>query len=106
MTTTCAREGDDLVVSVSGDLDAATWEEPVDALAAVLTGHPDVRVVVDLGGVTFLDSSGIGSLVRMRALWHDADVAFVLRRVGPKVSRLLAIAGLGGVFDVLPVSAP
>ncbi|MHA3705104.1 STAS domain-containing protein [Jatrophihabitans sp. YIM 134969] len=107
---TAVRQGADLVVTVEGALDTATWDEPVQVLAAEL-GHGGTdgarveRVVVDLGGVTFLDSSGLGTLVRMRSACHDAEVAMTIAHPRPMVRKLLVMTGLDTVFGVVPVSA-
>ncbi len=52
-------EGDSCVVVVGGEVDMATAAQLDAALETV-----DGNVVVDLAGVTFLDSSGIGVLVK------------------------------------------
>ena len=50
------------VVSVAGEIDLSTEHVFRDALASVLAGGA-VRVVVDLAGVTFMSSTGIGVLL-------------------------------------------
>lgn len=55
-------EGDTCVVSVSGELDRFTS----DQLVSVATADHHPEMVIDLGGVTFLDCSGYGALVASR----------------------------------------
>ena len=92
-----ARDDGGCTVSVSGEVDIATVEEFLAAAGSCLDGGA-TRVVVDLGGVTFIDSSGLGALVRIRnqALENDAEV--VLDNVPATVDRLLQVTGLAAAF--------
>jgi len=52
------------VVEVSGEIDVASAPALRDRLLALLNrGASDL--IVDLGGVTFIDSTGVGSLLRV-----------------------------------------
>ncbi|HEV7654390.1 MAG TPA: STAS domain-containing protein [Mycobacteriales bacterium] len=84
------------VLSVSGEVDIHT--SPMLRLAlADLTG-PERRLIVDLGDVQFLDSSGLGALVEglNRAKDMDGDLSLVCP-AGPML-KLLRITGLDQVF--------
>lgn len=86
---------DDGVVVVRGDIDMAGG--PV--LEAAIVGlENDRTLVIDLAGVSFIDSSGLRSLLgaSRRARARGADVA--LRSIGPEVTRLLEITGTTGQF--------
>lgn len=78
------------VVAPSGEIDAATCEQ----LAEQLVAPPGSRLVVDLSQVSFLDSSGIGTLhlARQKALKNGGDLA--VTRPTPFVFRVLEITGL------------
>jgi len=77
------------VVRLSGEIDlnaVPALHEHLDPLNG--------NVVVDLGGVTFLDSSGIGALVRTRIRIEAVGGTVVLRDPQPIVQRTLEIVGL------------
>ena len=59
-------------------------------------------VIVDLTGLEFLDSTGLGALIgaQRRALENDSEVRLVVSE-GP-IARLLNITGLVRVFGVYP----
>jgi anti-anti-sigma factor len=83
------------VVALYGELDAATVDGLLDALVEVAGS----TVVVDLSGLTFMDSSGIGALVvaRNRILANGLG-QLVLTRPGVIVRKALEIVGLSQWF--------
>jgi len=80
-------------VLVPSQFDLAV-EEPFVALVAEQLAVPGRRVVVDLGGVDFIDSSGVRALMRVHI--HADRVA--LAGVREPVLRVLRIAGLDNVL--------
>jgi anti-anti-sigma factor len=74
---------------VSGELERST----VDGFEAVLDGAraSTSRLVLDLSHVTFVDSSGVRSLIR---LGQALGAALVLRDPSPRVRRVLELRGL------------
>ncbi|MBW0093640.1 STAS domain-containing protein [Pseudonocardia sp. KRD-184] len=95
------RAGEVLVVSVAGELDAATTPE----LQALLDRHrlPAARhLVLDLGGVTFASSAGVNLLVEIADAPAHAPALHLAGTENRVVSRLLEITGLTGVFCLHP----
>ena len=84
--TDVARSSTSLV-RASGELDITVRTALVDDVGAALQEEPP-RLVLDLGGVTFCDSSGLGALLDIRRLADEAGVAVVLRAVSAQVARL------------------
>jgi anti-anti-sigma factor len=79
------------VVAVSGELDVATSQ----VLERELAKLPGVALlVVDLRGVTFIDSTGLGVLVRAHQLTQEQGRRFGLVRGNGQVNRLLSLTGL------------
>jgi anti-sigma B factor antagonist len=79
------------VVALSGELDAASS----DGLADALVQAAGSTVVVDLSGLTFMDSSGIGTLaVARKRIAADGLGQLVLTRPGAAVGKVLDIVGL------------
>ena len=87
------------VIVVRGEVDVFTSPRLRQVLFdPVLCSQP--KVVVDLDEVTFMDSTGIGTLVAARrwAASRDSEIALVCTE-GPAL-RLLEIVSLNRVFDV------
>jgi len=99
-----AADGARLVIS--GEIDISTGVFLRDALrAARERGQP---VELEMSGVTFIDSHGVGHLVELAA---PRDGVPPVRVVEPsrQVVRVLTLLGLGPMFhldDVEPPSAP
>ena len=56
-------EGDSTVIAVSGELDVFTAPKLDASIAEAIEGG-SVNLIVDLTDVTFLDSTGLGSMVK------------------------------------------
>ena len=63
-------------------------------------------LVVDLGGVTYIDSSGIASLVEAYQKARTSNLGFTLAEVGPPVMRVLSLARLDKVFPIAATTTP
>jgi anti-anti-sigma factor len=60
-----------------------------------------MRVVLDCKELTHMDSSGIGTLVRLHVHCKSAGCALELMNVGQSVRQLLGIAHLLSVFQMI-----
>jgi anti-sigma B factor antagonist len=78
-----------------GEIDSYT----APALAERLANEPRV-LMVDLAGVTFIDSSGLRILVEAHRARIDSDASLTLRSPSAAVQRLLEISGLSSHLDV------
>ncbi|QWZ10076.1 STAS domain-containing protein [Nocardioides panacis] len=87
------------VLAPAGEVDVYTVGGLRDALSECLAAG-DLRIVVDLTDVTFMDSSGLGVLVG--GLKKVNSVGGSLRLVGPSsmLRRMLKTTGLTRVFDL------
>lgn len=91
------------VVSVEGDFDLAVVDAFLDRVLECLD-RADI-VELDLQGVSFIDSSGLGALVRARKEATDRGKSLSLVNVSAATHRLLEITGLHHAFDLRPKRA-
>jgi anti-anti-sigma factor len=99
LTVTTAEGGAWAIVSVRGEIDVSTAGSLEDALRACLASSG--RVIIDLSGVRFMDSTGLNVLMRAQSGSSD-EPAHVLRlaAVPERVSKLLRLTQLDQVFPV------
>jgi anti-sigma B factor antagonist len=92
------RDGERVLV-VTGEIDIATAPQLRRELEA-LSREAHSPGIVDLAGVTFLDSSGISALLAARKAVSGTAVTLVLADPSPPVRRVLEIAGVDQLFEV------
>jgi anti-anti-sigma factor len=97
------QTGTDARAALAGDFDmSATFT--VEPALERLVDEPDLaRLTIDLSRLAFIDSTGIGVLVRLQSEAADRGVEFALVPGPPEVQRVFATAGLQ---DTLPFVAP
>jgi anti-sigma B factor antagonist len=82
-----------LTVRLEGELDLETSQE-LDRQLAAIDAARLTRLVIDLHGVTFMDSRGLSSIVRAHQSAEENGYALVLRRGSNQVQRLFALTGV------------
>jgi anti-anti-sigma factor len=83
---------------LSGELDIAVTEELEGSVKAV-AGSSARRVVLDLSGLDFMDSSGLRALLRAQEAVGSNGRSFVLADPAPAVQRVLDVTGAGRLLD-------
>jgi anti-sigma B factor antagonist len=87
------------VVALAGEVDLQ--HSPAARKALLGAVERACPVFVDLSSVTYIDSSGIASLVEAYQSARKAGTDFALVRVSEAAMRVLALARLDKVFTVL-----
>jgi anti-sigma B factor antagonist len=93
------------VLSLGGEFDLANAETIVELGIEGLSIAGVERLVVDLAAVTFMDSTALGALIRLRNLSQGRNQEMSLAGVPDRVQRLLAVTGLAEVFTAAIGSA-
>jgi anti-sigma B factor antagonist len=86
------------VVRLAGELDLYNAHTVREALIACTEEAPD-RLVVDLSGVSFIDSTALGVLIEARSRMANRR-GFVLASPGLETRRALEVSGLDKHFAV------
>lgn len=86
------------MVTVQGELDAHTAPQVREAVEAAIT--PGARVVADLTGVTFLDSTGLGVFVTALKHVREVDGTLDLVITSPRVLKVFELTGLDVVIPI------
>jgi anti-sigma B factor antagonist len=89
------------VLALTGELDVANADDIRARGAGLLSA--DVReLVVDLSGVTFLDSTALGAVLDVRSTAERVGVPLRLEAVPPGIRRVISIAGLAETLGLEP----
>jgi anti-sigma B factor antagonist len=86
-----------VTVSLQGELDLSSARRMEERFASIDEQRPS-RVVVDLGGLAFIDSSGLRTLLIADELAREHGYELVLRPGGEPVQRVFELTG---ALDVL-----
>ena len=97
--TTRTRDGVTIVDVVGGLVSGGDDPGVRGAVRQALDGGA-TRILLNLGGTDFLNSSGINVLASSHAAVSDRGGKLKLVSVQPKVQEVLAIARLGTVFEI------
>jgi anti-sigma B factor antagonist len=99
MTFRVTEDEKSATVFLTGDIDIERSPEARAALLATL--KKGRSLIVDLAGVNYMDSSGVASLVEAYQRAHTAKQDFSLARVSEQVLKVLKLARLDTVFNIL-----
>lgn len=86
-----------LTVRISGELDITNVDALEAAVGSALERHPG-RLVIELNGLRFADSSAIALWVRWSTAVHEIE----LRDVSPILRRVIDSMGLADTLNVKP----
>lgn len=93
-----ARDGSVVVVRLAGELDLYNAHVVREILFDLCSEGPE-RLVVELSGVTFIDSTSMGVLIEARTKLPNRRT-FLLAAPGLETKRALEISGLDRHFSV------
>jgi anti-anti-sigma factor len=99
------REGGVHRLTPIGELDLATAPLLESAFDAVLWDDDTEMIVVDLTELSFMDSTGVHLLLRMRAACEDADRLRVING-SPAVQRVLDVSGVRAQLPIISSEYP
>ncbi len=91
-------QGDAAVIVLSGDIDLDTSSQVRTALLDCVSLKE--IVIVDLAGVSYIDSSGVASLVEAFQSARKSGTRFALVAVSEPAMRVLELARLDKVFSI------
>jgi len=94
--------GNATVLDVTGHMtmgrDANTFRDRINSLVA----RAHNRIVINLGGVHYMDSAGLGELLAARITVSTSGGQIRLVNLTQKIDELLIITKLSTVFEICP----
>lgn len=98
MSHTVREERGSLVVSFEGDVDLEY--SPTARKVLLDAVSQDRNVLVDLSGVSYIDSSGVANLVEAFQISREKGTGFALVSVSAEALRVFGLARLDEVFTI------
>lgn len=88
------------VIALEGDVDVTGAPQLRDLLAGSIS--PGGRILLDLAGVTFVDSSGVGVLVTAHRKAAEAGASFGLASPSATVTRVFELTRTNRLLSIYP----
>lgn len=105
MSLATRREGDRIVIAVTGDLDMVGAPQLVLAADAALAVTGVSGIDIDLSIATFLDSSGINALIVINRAAAAQSKTLVVLTPGIQARKVLRLTSVDSVLTIEPPSA-
>ena len=102
MGLTCTGEDRELRIALSGEVDHHRARGLMEGIDREIDMRLPSRVALDLGGVTFMDSSGIAVLLRAWRRMSQVQGAMRVVNVPPQADKVFRAAGLQRIIRFEP----
>lgn len=93
-----AANGDLLVIKLSGKLSLET----VNGFASTMRPEPAARLVLDMSGLSFLDSAGVGALVSLFVSRRNHGKTLALAALTQQGNAVMQVSGLLKLLPIYP----
>ena len=94
-------QGDHVIVTTAGEIDLYTAPKLQSDLAAIVDdAAPAARIVIDMSGVEFCDSTGMNVLLSCLRQVRERGGELELAAPRTAVLKILAVTGLDSVFTI------
>ncbi|KHD84602.1 STAS domain-containing protein [Heyndrickxia ginsengihumi] len=93
------KDGKQIDINIDGEIDAFTAPKLKEAFEPY-AGIKDLKVLVDLSEVTYMDSTGLGVLVGIFKNLRASNGDMTLRGLSDRLKRLFDITGLTDIMNI------
>ena len=101
MEMTYRSEDRYLTIQLSGELDHHAAKNLMDSIDMLLEQTLPIKTFLDLGELSFMDSSGIAVVLRAKRRMEALSGNLVVINIPRQAARVLETAGLGRYVDLL-----
>ena len=95
------REGEKLLAHVKGEIDHHTAKPLREGIDRFMRSERPRILVLDLGEVSFMDSSGLGFVLGRIALAEEMDCRVEIRHSSERILRILSMGGIGKIKNAI-----
>ncbi len=93
------KSGDVLVLDFDGKLTISSGSAAHDAIAKALADG-ETKILLDMEGVSSMDSSGVGELMASYTSAKNRGAALKILKLAPRVGEVLKVTQLIGFFEI------
>lgn len=101
MAVSCMSAQRELTASLTGELDHHGAKQVMEELDRRMERELPRRLTIDMGGVTFMDSSGIAVLLRAHRRMAQLQGSMAVTNVPAQARRVFQAAGLHRIITFL-----
>ncbi len=94
-------ENRQLTISLAGELDHHAARGLMESIDRCIEQNLPVKTILDMGGLTFMDSSGIAVVLRARRRMEALAGSLVVVNIPRQAARVLETAGLGRYVNLI-----
>lgn len=100
MDVTYRMDGRNLIISLSGELDHHAARTAMEAIERWIDQNLPGKTILDLAGLSFMDSSGIAVVIRAKRRMEALQGNLAVINIPRQAARVLETAGLGRYIDL------
>ncbi len=100
MEITSEKRGDTTVAFIRGEIDHHNAKFARDTLDSIIETEQPIRFGLDLSGVSFCDSSGLGLVMGRMRKCQTVGSTLVIKNPSQAAYRILEIAGMDKILKI------
>lgn len=89
-----------LTSEISGELDHHSSKKAVDSIIAAANAYIPRDLVLDMSKLSFMDSSGIAMILKLRRHQAETGGRLVVSNVNPQPRKVIEAAGLNNLIEI------
>ena len=101
MEINITAENRQLTVALTGELDHHTARKLMDSQDQLIELHLPSKTILDMAGITFMDSSGIAVVLRAKRRMEALQGALLVVNIPRQAARVLETAGMSRYVDLV-----
>ncbi len=96
---TITKQAESLIAALSGEIDHHSAVRVRQEIDEALYLYLPKTLVMDIGGVAFMDSSGLGLIMGRFAKAREIGAALIVKNPSLRAKKMLALAGLEKLIE-------
>lgn len=101
MEINITAENRQLSVALTGELDHHAARELMDRLDQIIEQHLPSKTILDMAGISFMDSSGIAVVLRAKRRMEALQGSLLVVNIPRQAARVLETAGMSRYVDLV-----